>query len=101
MCIEISIWNELDPVTQGALLERPALQVDANIRDQVASILNQVRRDGDEAIRRFTLEFDNADLSSSPVSSNEIDVAIAGRCSKRRRASASRSFQYSTTTVMS
>lgn len=78
MSIEISIWNELDPATQGALLERPALQIDAHIRDQVAAILHQVRREGDEAIRRLTQEFDNVDLSSSPVSSNEIDAAIAG-----------------------
>ena len=78
MCIEISIWNELEPAMQGALLERPALQIDADIRDQVTSILNQVRREGDEAVRRLTHEFDNVDLSSSPVSSNEIDAAIAG-----------------------
>lgn len=78
MCIEISIWNELEPAMQGALLERPALQIDADIRDQVTSILNQVRREGDEAVRRLTHEFDNVGLSSSPVSSNEIDAAIAG-----------------------
>jgi len=78
MCIEISIWNELDLATQGALLERPALQTDAKIRDQVTPILDQVRREGDVAIRRLTQEFDNADLSSLQVSSDEIDAAIAG-----------------------
>jgi histidinol dehydrogenase len=78
MCIEISIWNELDLATQGTLLERPALQTDANIREQVTPILDQVRREGDVAIRRLTREFDNVDLSSLRVSSNEIDAAIAG-----------------------
>ena len=78
MCIEISIWNELDLATQGTLLERPALQTDAKIRDQVTPILDQVRREGDVAIRRLTQEFDNADLSSLQVSSDEIDAAIAG-----------------------
>ena len=78
MCIEISIWNELDLATQGALLERPALQTDAKIRGQVTAILDQVRREGDVAIRRLTQEFDNADLSSLQVSSDEIDAAIAG-----------------------
>jgi histidinol dehydrogenase len=78
MCIEISIWNELDPATQDALLERPALQNDATIRDQVIPILDQVRREGDAAIRRLTQEFDRVDLSSSRVSTSEIDMAIAG-----------------------
>ena len=78
MSIEISIWSELDPAAQGTLLARPALQIDADIRAQVASILNQVRCEGDEAIRRLTQEFDNVELSSSPVSRNEIDAAIAG-----------------------
>ena len=78
MCIEISIWNELDRATQDALLERPALQNDATIRDQVIPILDQVRREGDVAIRRFTQEFDSVELSSLRVSSSEIDSAIAG-----------------------
>jgi len=77
MCIEISIWNELDRATQDVLLERPALQNDATIRDQVIPILDQVRREGDVAIRRLTQEFDSVDLSSLRVSSSEIDSAIA------------------------
>jgi len=78
MCIEISIWNELDPATQVALLERPALQNDAAIRAQVIPILDQVRREGDAAIRRLTQEFDSVELSSLRVSTSEIDSAIAG-----------------------
>jgi histidinol dehydrogenase len=78
MCIEISIWNELDPATQVALLERPALQNDAATRAQVIPILDQVRREGDAAIRRFTQEFDGVELSSLRVSAIEIDSAIAG-----------------------
>lgn len=78
MCIEISIWNELDRATQDALLKRPALQNDATLRDQVIPILDQVRREGDVAIRRFTQEFDSVDLSSLRVSSSEIDSAVAG-----------------------
>lgn len=77
MCIEINIWNELDRATQDVLLERPALQNDATIRDQVIPILDQVRREGDVAIRRLTQEFDSVDLSSLRVSCSEIDSAIA------------------------
>jgi len=77
MCIEISHWDELDPASQGALLDRPALQADAKIRDQVTSIINQVRREGDVAIRRLTQEFDKVDLSSLRVSSYEIGDAVA------------------------
>lgn len=78
MCIEISIWNELDQGSRNGLLERPALQNDAAIRGQVIPVLDQVRREGDAAIRRFTQEFDGVDLSSLRVSSSETNSAIAG-----------------------
>jgi len=78
MCIEVSIWNELDRATQDGLLERPALHNDAEIRDQVIPILDQVRREGDVAIRRLTQDFDNVELSSLQVSASEIDSAVAG-----------------------
>lgn len=78
MCIEISIWNDLDQAARGVLLERPALQNDATIRDQVMPILDQVRREGDAAIRSLTREFDGVELSSLRVSASEIDSAIAG-----------------------
>ncbi len=76
MRIEISNWNELDDATQATLLERPALQNDARIRDQVIPVLEQVRREGDAAIRRLTREFDHADLSTLRTSNDEIESAI-------------------------
>ncbi len=76
MRIEISNWNELDDATQTTLLERPALQNDARIRDQVIHVLEQVRREGDAAIRRLTREFDHADLSTLRTSNDEIESAI-------------------------
>jgi len=78
MGIEISIWNELDRATQDALLERPALQNESMLREQVIPILDQVRREGDAAIRRLTQEFDKVDLASLRVSTSEIDSAISG-----------------------
>jgi histidinol dehydrogenase len=78
MRIEISIWNKLDRATQDELLERPALQNESAVREQVIPILDQVRREGDVAIRRLTQEFDKVELSSLRVSTSEIDSAIAG-----------------------
>jgi histidinol dehydrogenase len=75
MEIRINIWAELDEGAQGALLQRPALQNDAEIRDQVASILRDVRDGGDSAIRRMTEHYDKVRIDNARVSKDEIAAA--------------------------
>lgn len=75
MEIRINIWAELDEDAQGTLLARPALQNDAEIRDQVASILRDVRDGGDSAIRRMTEHYDKVRIDNARVSKDEIAAA--------------------------
>jgi histidinol dehydrogenase len=75
MTLAINTWNELDDKAQSALLERPALANDGGIRSQVKSILSAVRNDGDDAIRRLTLEFDGVEIDSLRVTQDEFDHA--------------------------
>jgi histidinol dehydrogenase len=77
MQIPINIWAELDGAEQEALLERPALHDDAEIHDQVGSILDEVRTGGDQAIRRMTERFDHVLLDDSRVGEDEVLAAKA------------------------
>ena len=45
-------------------------------RESVRRILDAVRKNGDEAIRRFTREFDRAELDEMSVSQDEINEAL-------------------------
>ena len=92
MFAEIIIWSELSPDEQGALLERPALVDDREIKQQAAQIIAQVRRDGDTALFQFAAQFEgrslqslkvtdeefaNAESSVSPEAKTAIDTAIS------------------------
>ena len=39
------------------------LEDDGNIRDRVSTIVNQVKQDGDQALKAFSLQFDKVDLA--------------------------------------
>ena len=75
MQLSINIWSELDDAEQDKLLCRPALQNDAEMRDQVASILHDVRNAGDDAIRRMTETYDGVHIDDIRVSEQEIATA--------------------------
>ena len=92
MFAEINIWSELSPDEQGALLERPALIDDREIKQQAAQIIAAVRRDGDTALLKFAAQFEgrslrslrvteeefaNAESSVSPGAKTAIDTAIS------------------------
>ncbi|MCF8273458.1 MAG: histidinol dehydrogenase [Flavobacteriaceae bacterium] len=63
-----SDWSEI--------LKRPTQTVD-DIEAKVIKIFNEVNLNGDEAIKKYTLQFDGIDLKSNEVTTNEIDFAIA------------------------
>ena len=58
------IWRSIDKGQQQALLQRPAIANNPDIREQVADILQNVQQNGDEAIRQYTERFDNATFDS-------------------------------------
>ena len=48
-----------------------------DVMEPVISILRDVKENGDEALRRYTLRFDNASISEIEVPHDEIDSALA------------------------
>jgi histidinol dehydrogenase len=77
MTMNISIWNTLSEQARGALLLRPAVRNDADIRDDVEAILAAIRSDGDSALRELTQKFDGANLEDLRVSDDELARAPA------------------------
>jgi histidinol dehydrogenase len=56
------------------LLKRPSFD-SLSLEETVQSILSEVKANGDEAVRKFTLHFDKAEISALRVSDTEIDEA--------------------------
>jgi histidinol dehydrogenase len=56
------------------ILKRPLIDV-SELYGKVQSILNEIKKDGDKALKRFTLQFDEINLDSISVSNEEIDEA--------------------------
>ena len=65
-------YNQLD--NPEGLCKRPAIDL-RSIMGVVEPIFADVRKDGDEALRRYTQKFDGVDLSDFEVSEGEIDEA--------------------------
>ncbi len=55
-----------------------AVNLSADVERAAAAILEDVRQNGDEAVRRLTKQFDGADLADFRVSEEEIEEAVAG-----------------------
>ncbi|NQU55480.1 MAG: histidinol dehydrogenase [Bacteroidetes bacterium] len=60
--------------TWTKILKRPLFDV-SELYDKVQSILNEIRIDGDSALRKYTLQFDGYQLDSIRVSEEEISEA--------------------------
>ena len=58
----------------SSLVERPRLDTSA-LNATVSEVLNDVRQNGDEAVKKYELKFDHASLSSLAVSDEEIEQA--------------------------
>ncbi len=57
------------------LLERPYIDV-SKLNGTVADILDDVRKNGDDAVRRYEAKFDGVSLSSLAVTEEELDSAV-------------------------
>lgn len=75
MAILTQTWSRLDEKQRAALLQRPAMVDDVGIRTGTAAIIEEVRRDGDAALRRLTLEYDRAEIDELRVSDEELERA--------------------------
>ncbi len=77
MKISIDSWTALAEAQKEALLRRPAVSEDASVLEGVSQIVARVRKDGDQALRELTQEYDGACLADLLVSEDEIAAATA------------------------
>ena len=70
-------WNELDAAARRQALARPGRGVDAQVAAAVARVLEQVRADGDGAVRALTRRFDGVEVGDARVDEEEFARAQA------------------------
>ena len=75
MTIQTHNWSALDEQQRNTMLQRPAVADDVSIRAGTAAIIDEVRRNGDAALRRLTTEYDRADIHDLRVSGEELERA--------------------------
>src|SRR5689334_5651628 len=73
--MKIVDWNKLDRDGQRAALARPAQDARQHILDSTREIVETVRRDGDAALRAYTLKFDKVEVHDLAVSKAEFAAA--------------------------
>jgi len=69
------VWKKLSSAQRRAALQRPAQAARPQIAAAVSRIVAEVRRDGDQALRRLTAKFDGVRLTSLRVSEAEFAAA--------------------------
>jgi len=67
------------------ILKRPSIDA-SSLEETVKNILDEVKANGDEAVRKFTLQFDKADIKDLRVSDNEIRQAEASVADELKQA---------------
>lgn len=75
--MKITVWSELNRQQQQQLLLRPAMESANDITAVVTNILQQVKEQGDDALKRFAKQFDRTELSTLQLS--EQAIADAGQ----------------------
>ncbi|MEJ0040031.1 MAG: histidinol dehydrogenase [Gammaproteobacteria bacterium] len=73
--MKIFDWNKLDSEGRRAVLARPAQEARQDILTSTREIVETVRRDGDAALRAYTLQFDKVELHDLAVSKGEFSAA--------------------------
>ncbi len=71
------IWNQLDAAARALCLARPNPSVQGEIDAAVARIIEQVRADGDSALRALTRRFDGVEIGELAVTEAEFAQAMA------------------------
>ena len=68
-------WSELDPPTRTQLLRRPVAATCEDLRARVMEVIDQVRADGDGALRALTRRFDGIEPDALEVGEEEFAEA--------------------------
>lgn len=70
-------WNQASSEQREAALARPASSSSAELMATVQRLLQQVKTDGDDALRALTRQFDGCELAQFAVTSDEFAAAAA------------------------
>lgn len=70
-------WNELDAAARRTALARPGRVTEAEVEAAVSRVIEQVRADGDGAIRALTRRFDGVEVGDARVTEAEFAQALA------------------------
>ncbi|HDT0719869.1 TPA: histidinol dehydrogenase [Proteus mirabilis] len=73
----LNFWDKCTQQQQQQLLTRPAISASAPITEQVATIISQVRNDGDKALKSLSQKYDKAAPDCVLVTKTQIDAACA------------------------
>ncbi|TXK66050.1 histidinol dehydrogenase [Alkalisalibacterium limincola] len=69
-------WMALDEAEREAVLQRPTMALDATVRVAAARVIDQVRADGDAALRALTRRYDQVEIDAIQVAP---DAFLAAR----------------------
>ena len=69
------IWNQCSDALRQELLQRPVQATQKELAENVARIVEQVKADGDTALRALTRSFDGVELSMFKVTEDEFSKA--------------------------
>ncbi|MDP4188251.1 MAG: histidinol dehydrogenase, partial [Bacteroidota bacterium] len=72
--MELKVIRNPKPAEWENLLQRPAINLQS-LETIVRNVLLAVMKDGDEALKKYTLEFDKVSLDKIEVSADEIEAA--------------------------
>jgi histidinol dehydrogenase len=81
----MKVYINPDKKDWGAIISRPVIDV-LSLQDKVKSILSDVKNNGDEAVRKYTLQFDGITNKELRVSEEEITKAKASVSSSLKKA---------------
>jgi len=71
------IWNQCSDSLKQELLQRPVQAIQKELTENVARIIDQIKADGDTALRALTRRFDGIELGEFKVTEQEFNQADA------------------------
>ncbi len=86
MNVPVLVWSRLSQAERREALQRPTQRGGDELLGRVRKIIDAVRQGGDAALKRYTRDFDGADLEQLAVSPTEFSAAEKRLSSEQRAA---------------
>ena len=84
--MDIKFWNKLNDAERAAALTRPAQNDSAKVGEIVRSIIDNIKKDGDKALRRYSKELDKYEGKDLEFTKEEIKEACSRVSGKLKKA---------------